>query len=625
MLHPDQQAEWFRWVREGPTGKLAEVINEQDDPDMAQRRREYWRFERLHWVRTHLSGADLRFYQEMLKKCGEPDLADFNFRVGPVRCGPESPMTVEGLRQMTFERAVEVVSSWRPKEAQFMGPSIEGLASTFGGYVASNHQEFSRKAILLVSRPAPFVREFVTQMSEAIKAGHTIDLPAVLDLCNWVVSRPVAERTTPEQDGEMLVDKDWQWTRDTISEFLSHVCKARNGDVPRYPLDGFRQLVWSLIESSCHDRAGSCTVEDISKDDPRIRDYLDLGINSPRGRAVGAALEYARWVANHVKRFEGKQETIPGGFEAMPEVREILEGQIADGNRSFEVMSVIGAHTALIYWIDKQWLVTNAARLFHLEEIEQTPSAAYGWAAWNGFLVWTRPHIEYYAIFKSQFAYAVDQAAKVELLERGDERPMHHLGEHLMILYARGQLGLDEDKGLVRWFLANSDPSIRRHAIFFIGQTLESDKEVPPEVIERLMTLWDLYWSGPGKGDAKTKPRSALFGLWFSSGRFPNQWALDRLEDYVGVVPTPEPDRDIAGKLAEIAHVDIVKSVRILDRMVRGDPEGWQIDVWPDSAKAILRQAMRNPGEARERAEALINYLGRRGYTDFGQILKEGN
>ncbi|MCX5645819.1 MAG: hypothetical protein NTZ17_14250 [Phycisphaerae bacterium] len=621
MLEPDQQAEWLRWVKDGPTGKVAEHMNAPDDPDLSQRRGDYWRFERLHWVRDHLTGAEQHFYQGMRQKHGEPHMADLNVWMGPVRDGPDSPMTVNDFAGMTFEQAVDKVSSWKPEEPQFMGPDIEGLASTFEEYVATNPEQFSEKARILINRPASFVREFIAQMADAVKGGREIDLPAVLDLCHWVLSRPIEERTVPEQEHGALVDKDWQWTRDDISRLLENICKAKAGDVPKYSLDDLQQPIWRLIECLCHDRAESYMIRDVSQDDPRVYDYLNPGLNSPRGKAVGAALEYARWVANRIKQSDGKQDVVPGGFKVVPEVRDMLEWQIAKENRSFEVMSVIGSQIALIYWIDKQWLTENTARLFDLEAIEQTPSAAHGWAAWNAFLVWTRPHIEFYRIFKPQFAYAVQQAAKVELTECGDGRPMHHLGKHLVILYGRGQLGLDDDEGLLRRFLLYSNADVRRHAIFFVGQTLEGDKGVPPQVIERFMTLWDLYWAGPGKSDAKDKPHSVLFGMWFSCGRFPEQWALDRLESFVEVAPTPEPDGSIAAKLAESAHVDIVKSVRILDRIMRGDREGWRIERWLESTIEILRLAMGNPGEAREQAVALVNYLGRRGYTQLGQLL----
>jgi len=623
MLKSNQQAEWLRLVHNGPTGEVADALEEPGTHDLSSRRRDYWCFEKLHLVRNHLTGEDQRFYKEMREKHGEPDMADMQIRTGPARCGHESPMTVDKLGGMTFEQAVDAVSTWKPEKPQFMGPDINGLASTFGQYVVTNPDHFSKKARVLIDRPAIFVREFISKMSEAVKAGHKIELLVVLELCHWVVGRPVEERTAPEQEHEIFVDKSWQMTRDCISGLMEDVCKAKSDNVPKYSLNEYRTSLWRLIENLCHDRSESYIVHDISQDDPRIRDYLDLGINSPRGKAVFSALEYARWVANHIKQSDGKQEIVPGGFTAMPEVRKMLQWQITTENRSFEAMSVIGSQIGLINWIDRQWLVENGDLLFQLEKIEQTSSAAHGWAAWSAFLVWVRPHIEYYRILKPQFAYAVDEAAKVELTERTREQPMYHLGEHLMILYGRGQLGLDDDKGLLRRFVDCSNPDVRRHAIGFIGQTLKHDEKAPEDVVERFMTLWDIYWNGSGRSDGEEKPNAYLFGMWFSCGQFPEQWALDALEHFVEVAPTPEPDHAIAEQLAKTAHVDIVKSTRILDRMVRGDREGWRIEGWRESAKEVLSQAMRTPGEAQRQAMALIDYLGRRGHTEFGQLLKD--
>jgi len=88
----------------------------------------------------------------------------------------------------------------------------------------------------------------------------------------------------------------------------------------------------------------------------------------------------------------------------------------------------------------------------------------------------------------------------------------------------------------------------------------------------------------------------------------------------VEVVPAPEPDHEVMEKLAAVARLDIVRAVRILDAMVRGDAEGWRVDGWKDSAKQILEQAIRASSEANEVARSLIDFLGRRGYTEFGSI-----
>ncbi len=622
MLDSTQQAQWLGWVQSGPTGRLAEIIA-SEGAENAEARRRYWRFERLHWVRDHLTGEHRAFYQEMLAKCGEPDMADLNFRSGPVRWGSESPIALVELSEITFEEAVERVSSWRPEQPRCMGPDVEGLASVFEQYVATNPREFSSNGAVLIERPAPFVRKFVDQMSKGVEAGCQIDLFSVLELCDWVLSRPVDERTTPEEERGFLVDKDWRWTRQEVGKLVENICTAKDGDVPRYPLMGLRQRLWGMIEVLCHDRPGSSLAREDSEKDPRTHDYLNFAINSPRGKAVEAALEYARWVANHVKELEGKKEIIPGGFDAMPEVREMLGWQIAPDNRTVDAMAVIGSRIGLLYWIDKEWLGKNVHRLFSLEEMRKTPAVPEAWAAWNAVLVWGHAHIELHRILKPHFAFAVEQAADIESSERHREEPMRRLGEHLMLFYGRGQLGLDEDGGLIRRFIENASADLRRHTISFVGQSLDKNEAIPPDVIERFMSLWEEYWAGRGKKDAEEKPDAWLFGWWFSCGKFADQWALDQLEQFVNVAPTPEPDHRIGKRLAEIAHVDIRKSVRILDRMIRGDQEGWRLHTWRDQATEILRQAMKVDGEARDTAIALINHIGRRGYTEFGELLHE--
>jgi hypothetical protein len=247
---------------------------------------------------------------------------------------------------------------------------------------------------------------------------------------------------------------------------------------------------------------------------------------------------------------------------------------MAPDHRSFEALAVIGSRLNLIYWIDKHWLVANAGRLFSLEGIAESPPMAQGWAAWNAFLVWVRPHIEFYKLFREQFAYAVEQSARVTLTEHTYEQPMYRLGEHLMILYGRGQLGLDDDGGLLRRFLSDSHPDVRRHAVGFVGRSLEGDEELPEEVIRRFQELWSIYWDSIGKQDAQEKPDAWLFGPWFSSGRFPAPWALEQLESFLEVTPTPEPEHAIAEQLAKIAQADIERAVRILFRCT-ARPQGY--------------------------------------------------
>jgi hypothetical protein len=201
---------------------------------------------------------------------------------------------------------------------------------------------------------------------------------------------------------------------------------------------------------------------------------------------------------------------------------------------------------------------------------------------------------------------------------------MGHLGEHLTILYGRGDLSLDDDGALLRRFLANANRDIRRHAMEFVGQVLQHETTLPQDFVDRYQQLWDVYWAGEGRTDAQQKPDAFLFGLWFSSGRFDPRWGIARLLDFVEVVPVPEPSPQVLEELAKVASNDIPRAVEVLERMVHGDDEGWHLRMWMDPAKGILEQAMRVGGEVRAQAERVIDHLGRRGHTAVGELLNIG-
>ncbi len=168
LLTPEDRATWFGWIDAGPDMSdfdqtFKERLGRDATDEDRQNRINYWKFKKMHWVRKHLEGERKKFYEDMLAKHGKPELADLNVRIDSGRWGHNSPMTVDELSKVTFEQAVERVSSWTPGEQSgFMGPDIEGLASTFGQYVATNPSAFSTKAEALIERPAIYVRTFIS-------------------------------------------------------------------------------------------------------------------------------------------------------------------------------------------------------------------------------------------------------------------------------------------------------------------------------------------------------------------------------------------------------------------------------------------------------------------------------
>lgn len=628
LLSEDEQRGWLEWVNAGPDmegfdERQRAWHGEDVTPEMRRSHIEDWKFKRLHWIRQHLEGNEKRFYEQTLAKRGEPQLADLHVRMSSDwGSGRASPISVEELKAKAFPDAVAAVVAWRrPEGASFMDPSVEDLARTFGEYIASEPESFSVHSSELEGKPAVFVHRFLEAMHEAIKAGKDVDVESILALCKWIVDRPPEEVATSlgvEEAEDRMVDQNWRWSRDRIADLVDTICKARVNDRPRYAKADIGGKLWEILEALCRDKADSYLQHDQNAD-PRMRDYLDIAINSPRGRAVSAAMEYARWIANQIKVVNEENETIPGGFDSMPEVREMLEWQIGAENRTTVAMAEIGSNFGLIGWIDRDWLAERIDDIMLLDD----PPTPTGWAAWNAFLTWVRAHIQFYKLLKPQFATAVDQATRIEPpVESARNQPMEHLGQHLVLLYGRGQLGFDEDNGLVQRYVLQAAPDLRRSAVDFIGNSLRHDDEVPHEIIERFMRLWEAYWAGPGPEDAKAKPESWLFGAWVWSGKFPPQWTIDQLLEFVTVTGRAEPGHGVVEVLARIAEADLLKSVRILQLMEAGESDGWGLHDWVESAEEVLRMAMAGAQEVQEVARTVIDRLGRRGYLQFGKLLQ---
>jgi hypothetical protein len=625
MLLEEHRNAWLGWIEAGPDmSRFEEFFNagagrEPTEADRQNRIRN-WQFNHLHWIRNHLEGKWHTLYQEMFAQFGEPVLADLN-SYHSSGWGFDSPFTVEGLNALSFTQVIEKVDVWQPEQTRRFprDPRKEGLASTFGQYVASKAEEFSAQAELLKDRQPIYVRTFIDKMADSAKAGG-INIGAVLRLCTWVVEQPIGQDADDRKSWDM-VDRSWRYTRDSICQLLRTLCGRAAEETEQYALYEFRETIIALLEQLTHDPVRSYLVDEAERKNPQVYDFLTSAINSPRGKAVDALIAYARWIARHVQREEAGRMIVPHGFGDMPEVQRLLEWQIATENASFESFAIIGTYIDLLYWIDRSWVEENVSKVFDLDVIERDLTRAYGWAAWNAFLVWGQPSLTLYRMLRPQYAYAVERLPGIVVPENAREAPIHHFGEQLILLYGRGNLAECNDETLLHQFLSAAPSDVRSETIAFVGHSLDHSEKLPEAILARFQTLWDWYWPKFGVLDAKARPQGGLFGQWFTSKQFPDGWSLERLEQFLQVLPIPDFAEQIAERLTELAEVHLETVTRILDRMILADEEGWRAYAWHKSAETILGLALQGNDNVRGMAVRLINDLGRRGYVEFGKLL----
>jgi len=623
LLEPSEKDQFFAWIDEGPDMSRFEEWSRSErgrDPTDQERenRKRYWQYERLWWIREHLEGKWKAFFDEMLAEHGEPKLADLNIRTDTT-WGPESPIKAEGLARLPLGAALKKVLSWRPTEHERGEALAEGLQGAFAAYVQENVEACSRDAELMIGKPAMLVRPFVSAMQEGVNSGKAIQLEPIFELCRWVIQQPREQDTRPYPPEEHdMVDPDWQWCRDRIVDFVSTCCKK---------LDSLehRESLWDLLEPLTHDPDTDYISSDEQKD-IRFRDFLDQSLNNPRAHAVNAVFDYVQWVAGHMRKEEDGKEVVPGGFDAMPEVRSALKAGLESGEHGTSpVRAAYGRHLGTLYRVDKDWLASKVNRLLELETIETDPAEAYGWAAWNSFLVCVPPHIAYFTLLEKQFKYAVDQFEGLAVEEVAYGLPAARLGEHLIVLYGRGQLGLDEHDRLLRRFLSGSGQHVRSYAISFVGRSLNAEEDeskgtLLQEVVDRFVKLWEWYW--PEVGSRDEEPSRDLFSYWYQSRCFPRDWALEKLSEYVKVVPSPEPEYGLPERLAEDAELDPQRVLSIIETMIEADKEGWRIGAWEAEIRQILSAALKADEATRAQAIDLVNRLGSRGWISLGELLR---
>jgi hypothetical protein len=628
LLSSSEQEQWLSWVDEGPEDIDNDNCKEAGDEDINIKHLNYWKFQRLFWIRDHLVGERRSFFNVMLSEYGAPKLADLNVYNSGVHWFEHiSPMSSTDLVNMGFMHAVKVITNWRPEPANqgYDEPNVEGLSREFQKLIELDPLEASKEAsVMMESRPI-FVRTFLQAMERAIKDGKEISLRPVMELARWVVERPAEETdTTPCSAG--LIDRDWKWSRDTVASLVEEIAAARDSTGSmRYHLDHRKEL-WELVHTLPSFPPCEYIMRERSED-PREVDWLTVMLNSNRGKAMRAVFAYVDWLASHLSLGDRSRGSLEDGFNTMPEVRELLEYQLVRPDIDCAGHAAFGSRLGLIAWIDSSWVESNIGRIFDLRVLETNPDRAFGWAAWSVFLFTHKPGIKFYNLLRDQFCYAVDQSSQI----RGDKREAQvwsRLGEHLIVLFGSGEFGLSgsdglrANRGIISKLVTQTHVSVRSHAIQFVGHSLSGlTDSLPRDIISRLEDLWDYYWESVGRSDAESTPQSSVFGYWFCSGVFESGWSIERLLYFVTAAPGAEPDELIVEQLAKICRRDPLRASQIIQTFVLADKEGWRVSGWLSSAKEVLKVSMLAGGDAKVVASSVIDRLGRRGFSEFGELL----
>jgi len=614
-LSAETQKKLLNWIDNGlpeeSVRKWLESCRVEAGEQEVRRYVDAWRRDRLALLQPALPQPYAQRFEELTAALGPPrDLAETT-RITGGAIGTRSPKSEDDLGAMPIDDIVSFLASWTPGDTIF-DETAAGVGDTLTKVVTRRAEEFATAANRLIGLDPTYVRCFFAGLTAAIKGGGSFGWSPVLELAAWVVAQP---REVPGRDGDFMVrDPDWGWTRDSIIDLLT----ADFEDQPGKLTPANRTQVWQVLKALTDDPYPSPQGEEGDNFDPAFR-----AINSTRSRALQTVIRYALWVREQTQVHTTGDAADLGTFDAMPEVREVLEAHLDTATEpTLTVRAVYGESLRALAGLDWNWLQANITQIMPTEP-EHTRLFR---AAWESFVAFCEPHPQLLTILTPAYNLAVDEIGQIESMVRRPS-PEERLGEHLLFYYWLGKLDFGGEDSLLERFYRRASAEVRAHATWFIGASVRGwQEDVPGEVLDRLRTLFErrLQAARNAAGPDLFLKELANFGQWFIAGKFDERWALDTLIAVLRLTKEASPDMFVVRRLAELSAPYPLECVTCLRLMIEGDRERWLVLGVEDETRRLLTAALKsNVPDAAIAAGRLTQELIARGHFGFRDLLEQ--
>jgi hypothetical protein len=613
---PDAQLAFLAHLREGPEASYVSAVAEWQgedvgDDEVVREIVEAWQRRRLRWFHDSIPAAlaelaDALSIREEVPTARQQDLDEVGFHSGGVSWrGDSSPIGADALVAMPLGERLQYLVAWQAGDAGLDRPTVEGLADTLRSLIAEapvDHAEFLSLAAV-ANELNPRIRSaMLSGLKRAADQDLSLPWTEAISLCRETV------RLAGEHRAE--ADSEWLWARNDAVELISVITtKDLLPQSFRDEVFVFTRQVLLTSPDWPSREVGAST---------RFGDVVHGLLNWEAGKSTYLLLCVALW--GYRNDAEDWMRDHGEGVEALLDfcVARSDPGRVAARARLGEFLPQLLLLRS--EWVDR---VQSALFVDGMSRPLEEP-------AFSAYLVLSRWNSRAFALMKPWLIEHVPRLAALRAAEdRSEERSddwsvAKHFLERVGTAFLHGHVGIHGDDGLMASTFAASRPTDRSHFYWQIFRGWTDSLKPPDEgYVDRVCTLWRWRLEARDSDDSDQSAEDDGLVWLFLTPHLPHRDVIQLGEATFEIAAG---DRSIRGmvwpRLAELCASDVAAVVRIATKVIESELAG----DWPYLNTAEVRPVLAaglsadDPG-TRDQARWLVNLLGDRGWTEFGELL----
>lgn len=443
--------------------------NKEAKPDIQERQIRYHHLEKLHFFEKYLEGEDKEYYDQLKQEFQGETIRDTTVWHESY-VGEKSPLTIDEIEKKDLSELWNLFKTFRKTDKGFDAPSPEGLARLFGAAVKRNPHKYLKADLTPLTLLKPnYAYWFINDVTELYKSEKYSEYVQYLENLLGLINRIIRVEDIPKRFTDDM-GINFTGVKRRALDFIQMSIKSSQKGV--IDLSDYKSIIWEIIEYLCYNEW------DPEKSIENTKTNLDpytSAINSVRGNALIAVIDYALWYASLTKGNFSSDVKYPNRFVGEERIQKLLEDKLTNkqDDPSLAIHSVFGVYLANLAYLNYEWVKANIDNIFPKEKDKEI----YWMTAWGGYINASRFYNDLFKLLKQQFERAVDYLSSgKQMITSGFGRsPEDALSEHLVVACLNGQDNIHKSNSFLRRFAEIPNNPSATHTVQFIANLAKDE------------------------------------------------------------------------------------------------------------------------------------------------------